>query len=244
MELRHKVALITGGARIGISVAEELARKGVNISLSYRSSKLAADEAKKKVEIMGTRAQLVKGDMANEKDVKRVIQETVDTFGRLDIIINMVSIYEKTPWSTLNEENWQENIDANLKPAYLIALHAQKYLAKSGGRIIHISDWISASGRPRYKDYIPYYTAKSGLIGLAQAQALELAPEILVNVIAPGPILPPRGASQMEIDEVIKVTPLKKWGGELEIAKAAVFLCETDFVTGECVRVDGGRHLY
>lgn len=103
---------------------------------------------------------------------------------------------------------------------------------------------MAASGRPRYKEFVPYYVAKHGVIGLAESLALEWAPEILVNTIAPGPILKPSHLSEKEEKEVTKLTPLRRWGGPQEIAKAVLFLIDTDFVTGECIRVDGGRHLY
>jgi NAD(P)-dependent dehydrogenase (short-subunit alcohol dehydrogenase family) len=244
MNLRHKVALIAGGARIGITVAEELAREGCHVALTYRNSKKSADEAAKKVAIMGTRALTVQANLTDEADVKRAIQSIKKEFGRLDILINMASVYEKTPARTLSEKVWHENVAPNLKTAFLTVLYATPLLSKNGGRVVNFADWVSASGRPRYKDYIPYYTAKTAVIGLTQAQALELAPEILVNAVAPGPILPPAGSSKKEQDEVVKVTPLKRWGGAEEIAKAVVFLCKTDFVTGECLRVDGGRHLF
>ncbi len=112
-----------------------------------------------------------------------------------------------------------------------------------GGRIVNFADWIAASSRPRYRDYLPYYTAKAGVIGLTQALALEFAPKILANAIAPGPILAPSEMTDEENQEVIRATPLKRWGGAMEIAKAVLFLIETEFVTGECIRVDGGRHL-
>ena len=111
--------------------------------------------------------------------------------------------------------------------------------------MINLADWTASSGRPRYKAFLPYYVAKSGMIGLTEALALELAPTILVNAIAPGPILPPaKGMKRHEAQEVMTATPLKRWGGAGEIAKAVLFLIESDFVTGECLRVDGGRHLF
>jgi NAD(P)-dependent dehydrogenase (short-subunit alcohol dehydrogenase family) len=113
-----------------------------------------------------------------------------------------------------------------------------------GGRIINLCDWVAASGRPRYRGYVPYYTAKAGVKGLTEALALELAPKILVNAIAPGPILAPPGLSSSANREVLQNTPLGRWGGPAEIARAALFFVESDFVTGETLRVDGGRHLH
>jgi NAD(P)-dependent dehydrogenase (short-subunit alcohol dehydrogenase family) len=113
-----------------------------------------------------------------------------------------------------------------------------------GGRIINFADWIAASGRPRYKGYLPYYVAKHGVIGLTEALALELAEHrILVNAIAPGPVLAPPGTTDEEYRAVEAATPLGRWGGEAEILKAVLFLIETDFMTGETIRVDGGRHV-
>jgi pteridine reductase len=137
-------------------------------------------------------------------------------------------------------------MSANLKNAYYLSLQASRLMNRTGGgRIINFADWTAQSGRPRYRNLLPYYVAKAGVLGLTEALALELAPKILVNAIAPGPILPPAsGISQKESREVVQNTPLGRWGGAEEIAKAVLFFIETNFVTGECLRVDGGRHLY
>jgi NAD(P)-dependent dehydrogenase (short-subunit alcohol dehydrogenase family) len=115
---------------------------------------------------------------------------------------------------------------------------------RGGGRIINFSDWVAKSGRPRYRGYLPYYVAKAGVIALTEALALELAPDnILVNAIAPGPIVAPPGTTPEEHKAVEDATPLGRWGGEIEIAKAVLALLESDFITGETIRVDGGRHI-
>ena len=107
-----------------------------------------------------------------------------------------------------------------------------------------IADWTSASGRPRYKGFSPYYVSKAAIQAVVEAMALELAPTILVNAIAPGPMLPPKGMTRRGYRSVIQATPLGRWGGADEVAKAVRFLCQTDFMTGETIRVDGGRHLF
>jgi len=115
---------------------------------------------------------------------------------------------------------------------------------QNGGRIINFSDWVARSGRPRYLGYLPYYVAKTGVIALTEALAAELAAEnILVNAIAPGPIVAPPGTTEEEAKAVEEATPLGRWGGEMEIAKAVLSLLDSDFITGETIRVDGGRHL-
>lgn len=255
MDLKGKAALITGGSRIGQAVAEALARRGCHIAVTYRSSKTKAEATVKKAASFGVKAVAVPVDFRQAKDVENVVPSVEKALGRLDILINMASLYEKTPLPPLIDGNaqdivslvkpWQENLDVNLRSAYWLALRAAPLMRRGGGgRVVNFADWIAASGRPRYKDYVPYYVSKAGVVGLTESLALELAPEILVNAIAPGPILPPDDLPENEKQEAVKNTPLGRWGGSEEIAKAVVFLCETDFITGECIRVDGGRHLY
>jgi NAD(P)-dependent dehydrogenase (short-subunit alcohol dehydrogenase family) len=113
-----------------------------------------------------------------------------------------------------------------------------------GGRIVNFADWLARSGRPNYKGFTSYYVAKAGVVALTEALALEGAGDnILVNAIAPGPIVAPPDMTPEEVAEVAAATPVGHWGGEAEIAKAVLLLCETDFITGETIRVDGGRHL-
>jgi NAD(P)-dependent dehydrogenase (short-subunit alcohol dehydrogenase family) len=112
------------------------------------------------------------------------------------------------------------------------------------GRIVNFADWLAPSGRPRYPGYLSYYVAKAGIVALTEALALELAADqILVNAVAPGPILPPPDMTGEEIEKVARATPVGRWGGEGEIAKAVLALVDADFITGETIRVDGGRHV-
>ena len=116
--------------------------------------------------------------------------------------------------------------------------------SQGGGRIINFADWLARSGRPAYRGFVAYYTAKAGIIALTEALALELAADqILVNAIAPGPILPPPDMTDEEREEVAAATPVGRWGGESQIAMAVRTLIETEFITGETIRVDGGRHV-
>jgi NAD(P)-dependent dehydrogenase (short-subunit alcohol dehydrogenase family) len=241
---KGKRVLITGGARIGRVVALALARRGADVAMTYRASKQSAEEMVARVTDLGVRGLAVRADLTKEADLGNAVKKVNGVFGGLDILINMASIYEKTALKNLDSKAWRRNMGTNLECAYLLSLKCAPLMKRHGGRIIHFSDWVAASGRPRYKDYIPYYVSKAGVIGLTQALALEFAPEILVNAIAPGPILAPPDLSASENRAVRRSTPLERWGGPEEIAKAVLFLIETDFVTGECIRVDGGRHLY
>ena len=243
MDPEGKVAIITGGARIGQSVADALARRGCALAIIYRGSHAAAETTVAAAKAAGINAIAIQADARHADQVEAAVRETVKSLGRLDILINMASTYLKTP--NPNEAEWTDAIDSNAKSVFLFSTHAARVMKERGaGRIINISDWLPISGRPRYKGYVPYYTSKAAVAALTESLALELAPEILVNAIAPGPILAPPDFTAEETSRVIEATPLRRWGGGEEIARAALFLVETEFVTGECIRVDGGRHLF
>lgn len=245
MQIEDRVVLITGTRRIGAVLAREVAARGANVALVYRSSAAEAEAAAAHVRGAGRQALLLQADLADTDACSRVVSETVRTFGRLDVLVNMASVYRETPLDTLDEAVWDNGLAVDLRAAYLCSRAAIPHLRLvAGGRIINVADWLAASGRPRYAGYVPYYVAKSGVIALTEALALELAKDhILVNAVAPGPIVPPPGTSAEETRAVEQATPLGRWGGEAEVAKAVLFLIETDFVTGETIRVDGGRHL-
>ncbi len=245
MELTGKVAIITGGKRIGRVVAQVLATRGMDLVLSYRGSKQEADDTVADVVAAGRRATTVVADVSRPEDCRAIIAHAMATFGRVDVLVNMASIYRSTPLEAVTVEYWDTDLDVNLRSAFLCAHAAMPYMrAGGGGRIVNFADWLARSGRPQYKGFTSYYVAKAGVIALTESLALEGAHDnILVNAIAPGPIVAPPDMSQDEIEEVANATPVGHWGGETEIAKAVVLLCETDFITGETIRVDGGRHL-
>ena len=245
MNLTNKVALITGGKRIGRVVAEELAKRGADVALAYARSRAEADAAAERVRATGRRGEVFQADLSKPDECDALVQSVVDTLGRLDILINMASVYIGTPFDKLSAAAWDATVNIDLRAAFLCAHAAVPHMRRQGGgRIINFSDWLPRSGRPRYKDYLPYYVAKGGIIALTEAIALEVAADnILVNAIAPGPILAPPGTTDKEIEAVEAATPLGRWGGELEIAKGVLGLIDSDFMTGDTVRIDGGRHL-
>lgn len=243
--LTGRAALVTGGKRIGAAVAMALAEQGCDVALCYRTSRDEAEATAHAIRALDQRAAIVRADLAQPDDCRRLVAESVKALGRLDVLFHLASIYEQVPYADLTDAQWERVLAVDLRAAHLCAQAAVPHLRAGGrGRIVLFADWVAASGRPRYTGYVPYYVAKAGVIALAQALALELAADrILVNAIAPGPIRPPEGTTQEELQAVERATPLGHWGGEAEIVKAALFLLETDFVTGETIRVDGGRHV-
>ncbi len=245
MDLTDRVALITGGKRIGAVVATELARNGADIALIYRESRTEADETAAAVRALGRRAASFQADLSSPDEAQRAVDEAVSQLGRLDVLVNMASLYRRRPFDDLEVKDWDAQMAVDLRGAWLCARAAVPHMRRvRGGRIVNFADWVARSGRPRYPGYLTYYVAKTGVIALTEALALELAPDqILVNAVAPGPIVAPEGTSDEEFAQVERATPLGRWGGEMEIAKAVLALVDTDFITGETIRVDGGRHL-
>jgi NAD(P)-dependent dehydrogenase (short-subunit alcohol dehydrogenase family) len=244
VDLTDKVALITGGRRIGLVIARELAARGVDVALSYARSQAEAEEGAGFVRAVGRRAAVLQADLSVPAACAALVQSAATALGRLDILINMASVYVQYPFAELTADRWNAVVDVDLRAAFLCAHAAAGHMRGRGGRIVNFSDWLSRSGRPRYQGYLPYYVAKAGVIALTEALALELAPDnILVNAIAPGPIVAPPGTTDDELRSVERATPLGRWGGEAEIASTVLAVLQSDFITGETIRVDGGRHL-
>jgi NAD(P)-dependent dehydrogenase (short-subunit alcohol dehydrogenase family) len=245
MDLINTVALITGGKRIGLVVAEALAARGADVALTYVRSRSEAEQAADLVRAAGRRALVLQADLSGPDSAAAAVEQVAASLGRLDILIHMASVYVQRPFETLQADDWDAVVNVDLRAAFLCARAAVPHMRKQGGgRIIAFSDWVAASGRPRYKGFLAYYVAKAGVIALAEALALELAGDnILVNAIAPGPIVAPPGTTEDESRAVEQATPLGRWGGEAEIVKAVLALIDSDFITGETLRVDGGRHV-
>jgi NAD(P)-dependent dehydrogenase (short-subunit alcohol dehydrogenase family) len=244
-DLTNRSALVTGGKRIGAAVAAALARRGMDIALSFNRSQSEAEAAASDARAAGRRAFAVQADLSRADAAAILVDRVAAEFGRLDVLVNMASVYASVPFDDTDERVWDAVVNVDLRAAFLCARAAVPHMRKAGGgRIINFTDWVARSGRPRYKGYLPYYVAKHAVIGLTEALALELAADrILVNAVAPGPVLAPPGTSDEEYKAVEAATPLGRWGGAEEVVKAVMLLIDSDFITGEIIRVDGGRHL-
>lgn len=245
MELRNRVALVTGGRRIGAVVAVELARRGADVALAYHRSEAEARSTADAIVSLGRRAIVRQADLARPADCRDLVAAAVEELGALDVLVHMASRYQAVAIDELTVAELQSCLDVEVNAALALSLAAVPHMrARGGGRILMFSDWLARSERPRYKGYLGYYVAKKAVAGLTEALALELAGDaILVNAVAPGPILAPPDLGADELEAVEKATPLGRWGGGLEIAKAVLALIESDFITGETIRVDGGRHV-
>ena len=242
--MHGKVVLITGGAkRVGAASARLLHAAGANLMIHYRSS--ATDARALQDELNAVRPDsvaLIQADLLDIGGLPALVHQTVATFGGLDVLLNNASSFYPTPVGTIVEKDWIDLMGSNLNAPMFLSQAAAPELKKRRGCIINITD-IHAE-RPM-KSYVVYSVAKAGLVGLTKSLARELAPEVRVNGIAPGPIMWPEGDSnfdEVSRQRIVSHTMLKRAGDPSDIALAVRFFAmDTHYVTGQILAVDGGR---
>ncbi len=246
MELSDKVALVTGGAkRVGRAIVLELARGGCDVVVHYRRSEADAASVASAVTAMGRRASTVKGDLSNPDDWPRIVQESVNRFGRLDILVNNASAFLTGSPDTIegfNLDEWDLMMRTNLTAPVALSHHAFPHLAAHrAGKIINLCD-ISAD-RP-WANHLAYCASKAALVAVTRGLAKALAPAVQVNGVAPGIAEFPDSYSQELREQLIAKVPLRRAGTPEDIARAVRFLVESgDYITGQIIPVDGGRSV-
>lgn len=244
--LENKVILITGGAkRVGAVICRLLHAEGARLMIHYRSSDDEARTLQSELNLKRPNSvAIIQGDLLRLSVLPKLVQETVQHFGRLDALINNASSYYPSELGSINEHQWEDLIGPNLKAPLFLSQAAAPELRKTHGTIINITDMHVE--RPK-KGYIVYSVAKAGLVTLTKSLAHELAPEVRVNAVAPGPVLWPENNPQFDEvyrQRVISQTLLKRIGEGDDVAKAVRFLLQdAPFITGHVIAVDGGRSL-
>lgn len=241
MEVQGKVALVTGaGVRVGRRIALALAGRGMDVAIHYNSSQGPAEETAAAARKIGVRAELFQANLGEVGQIRGLMRGIEDAWGRLDVVVNSAAIFPRTPWAEIDEAVWDATLDVNLKAPFFVAWHAAPLLRRDGGgKIVNIADW--AGFRP-YRHYLPYVVSKGGVITMTKALAKELAPEIIVNAIAPGPVMLPEDFDQTAAQRIADATLVDHLGSPDDVANSVIYLVEmTDFVTGHVLVVDGGR---
>jgi 3-oxoacyl-[acyl-carrier protein] reductase len=238
-KLSGQVALVTGaGKRIGRSIAFALAREGADVAVNYSRSKNEAESVVGEIAALGRRAIALQADVSCRADVEKLFSAVGTQFGRLDILVNNAGAFFAADFQTLTDEQWDGILDSNLKSQFLCCQAAAPIMKKQGrGRIVNIS---SLGGLLAWPAFTHYCVSKAGSIMLTRCLARALAPEILVNSVAPGTIQFP---GEPPDEDYIRRVPLHRTGTGDEIADAVVFLATADFITGQVLAVDGGRLL-
>jgi len=243
--MQDKVALVTGGARrVGAAIARELHAAGAKVIVHYRDSE--ADAAKLEAELNAARprsAAKVKAELLAPIAPRALVAAALESFGRLDILVNNASMFFPVPVGEMESSHWEELIGSNLRAPLFIAQQAAPELAKNEGAIVNIVD-IHAE-RP-LKGYALYSIAKAGLAAMTRALALELAPHVRVNGVSPGAIAWPDDGQfpDAERARIVATTPLGRTGSPQDIARAVHFLAGAPYVTGQILAVDGGRSIF
>ena len=239
MELKGKTALVTGGAkRLGAAVVRALAAEGVHCVIHYRSSQSEAKALAKEIGSAGVKAFTVQGDLAEPANARTIWTEAVAAAGPIDILINSASIFPEGGLDSLDEGTLTKNVNVNaLSPFHLSQCIAE---AERPGVIINFIDTMV---RDYDKKHVPYHLSKKMLHDLTRMMAVEYAPNIRVNAVAPGLVLPPEGKDESYLEGLKDSNLLQSYGCAEQIAHAVLFLLTNTFVTGQTIYIDGGRNL-
>jgi 3-oxoacyl-[acyl-carrier protein] reductase/pteridine reductase len=226
---------------VGKAIALGLAEAGADIVLNYRSSATAATETASEIVAKGRQALPVQADVAQGEQVQALVSAAISRFGRLDVLVNSASSWQRTPWPSLDEAAWDQSLAVDLKGAFLCARAAAEHLAANGdGAIVNVVD---LSAFVPFPNMLPHSVAKAGLLNMTYALAMELAPAVRVNAVAPGPVLPPPDYDESLRAATARRTLLNRWGTPEDVAQAVVFLSRATYITGAVLPVDGGERL-
>ena len=236
----QKVALVTGGARrIGEAVCRALARSGYSIALHYGTSGAAAEQTAGRISKDGGVCATFACDLANGHATGDLVPAVLEEFGRLDVLVNNASIFEKSSLESGSLESWDRHFAVNLKAPYVL-MRSFARCAKEGS-IINILDTHIVRNNTSHAAYL---LSKKTLAELTKMAAVEFAPRIRVNAVAPGLILPPGSQTDGYLDRLAKQIPLQRKGKVENIVHAVLFLLESDYVTGQVIFEDWGEHLH
>jgi NAD(P)-dependent dehydrogenase (short-subunit alcohol dehydrogenase family) len=242
MDIQDAVILITGAAlRVGHATALYLAGRGAHIAFSYYLADEPWQQTQQEIEAYGVKSLARQVEIRSAEQVKSLVDETVAIFGRIDVLINSASVWLKSPFLEISEQQWDLAMDVNLKGPFLASQVAAHYmLDQKRGVIINITDLSAFQVWPGYAHHA---ASKAGLVSLTKAMAVELAPHVRVNAIAPGTILLPENASPEKVQWATEKSVLKRVGSPQDLARLVEFIITNDFLTGSTYFVDGGRSL-
>jgi NAD(P)-dependent dehydrogenase (short-subunit alcohol dehydrogenase family) len=240
MNIQGKTALITGGAiRVGRAITLGLARAGANVVINYNRDAEKAKQTAKEAEALGVSSLTVQTDISDWEQVKRMYDEIHRVFGPLDILVNNSSLFKQTPLPADSVEGWHEVIGVLINGAFYVSnLAAKDMLAKREGVITNIVDLTAWEAWPGYAAHV---VGKSALLALTRQLAMDLAPYVRANAIAPGPVLPPTHYTAAQVDRTAAKTLSGRWGSPEDISRTVIFLIESDYINAEVIAVDGGE---
>lgn len=243
MNIDQKVVLVTGSAkRVGRAIALDLASRGARLAVHYNESADEAREVRRRVIEEGGRAEIFQADLEQVAELSGLIERVTAAFDRLDLLINNASVFERTPLPDVSEADWDRHLNINLRAPFFLSQSAAGIMRRQGaGKIINIAD---SEIQVPWKGYLPYCISKAALVTMTRGLARALAPEIQVNAIGPGTILPPDDYTEEDRERAIQRIPAGRFGKVEDIVRAVRFLIEDgDYVSGVFIPVDGGYSI-
>jgi pteridine reductase len=241
MKLGGRVALVTGaGRRVGRAIALALAAKEMRVAVHYHASASEAEETARLARAAGAPdAWTISADLRDAAECACLIDSVAERGKTLDVLVNSAAEMHRTPFDSVTSEEWDDIMALNLKSPFFCSQAAARHMT-GGGAIVNIADLAALETWP---EYIPHGISKAGVMQMTRALARKLAPKIRVNAVVPGAVLLPEHWTKEDADKLIRTTPLARLGAPEDVALAVIYLLEADYVTGDAVVVDGGRHL-
>lgn len=241
MQLRDRIALVTGaGRRVGRAIATALGARGMQVAVHFNGSAEGARETAADIQRSGGKATLFQADLSVPSAPASLVDEVAQTLGGLDVLVNSAAIMQRTPLESVTPAEWDAVFAINSRAPFFASIAAHRHMAAKGGVIVNIAD---LAGLETWPAYIPHGLSKTVVVQMTRSLAKTLAPSVRVNAVAPGVILLPEGWQEEIGERLRKTTPLKRLGSANDVADAVIYLLEADYVTGETLVVDGGRHV-
>jgi NAD(P)-dependent dehydrogenase (short-subunit alcohol dehydrogenase family) len=241
MNLSGRIALVTGaGRRVGQAIALALGAKGMKVAVHYNGSKRGAEETVARLAAGGATGEVFQADLSAAEGPASLIAAVAGSFGGIDVLVNSAAIMERTPFGEVTVEQWDAMMAINLRAPFFVAQAAAPHLERAGGAIVNIADLAAYETWPAY---IPHGISKSGIVYMTRSLARVMAPAVRVNGVAPGTVLLPEDWDKAADERLRQTTPLARTGSPEDVSAAVIFLLESDYITGETVIVDGGRHI-
>ncbi|HMA17059.1 MAG TPA: SDR family oxidoreductase [Thermoanaerobaculia bacterium] len=240
--LDGRIALVTGaGVRVGRAIALGLGAAGADVAVHYHGSREGAESAAAEIRAGGRRTVVVPGDLASPGDCRRVVRSSVEALGGLDFLVHSAANFHRATLAETDERLWDSSMNVNARAGFLLAREAAATLRERRGRVVLVSDFLAEAPA---RHYLAHSVSKAAVEGLVRALAVELAPEVAVNGVAPGTVLPPDATTPQEVQNLARRVPARRIGSPADVAATVVFLCAgPDFLTGQVIRVDGGRSI-
>jgi len=241
VNLSGRIALVTGaGRRVGQAIALALGAKGMKVAVHYNGSAAGAEDTLAQLEAGGASGEVFQADLSVAEGPGQLIDAVVRSFGGLDVLVNSAAVMERTPFGEVTVEQWDAMMAINLRAPFFVTQAAARHLKKSRGVVVNIADLAAYETWPAY---IPHGISKSGIVHMTRSLARVLAPEVRVNGVAPGTVLLPEDWDKAADERLRQTTPLARTGTPEDVSATVIFLLESDYITGETVIVDGGRHV-